>query len=149
MRLPVQLLVELVDELEPFADNDTSERALDRFMSHAARAHAAAAGTRAGSAADDPLVAAAIDAFGEFLASLPQPTVLVLDTCEELAKLHPAGADVPAVERTFAILERLHRDRLRRASCSRGAAISPAGGGIGRCGLTPRRRWRAWANATI
>jgi hypothetical protein len=49
-----------------------------------------------------------LDAFADLIRSIAKPVVLILDTCEELAKLHPAGEPVPSVERTFEILERLH-----------------------------------------
>ena len=32
----------------------------------------------------------------------------MLDTCEELAKLHPPGGRAPALDQTFALLERFH-----------------------------------------
>jgi hypothetical protein len=50
----------------------------------------------------------ALVAFVDFLGTLgSRQAVLVLDTCEELAKLHPAGVEVPAVEATFDIMERV------------------------------------------
>jgi len=42
------------------------------------------------------------------LYELPKPVIFILDTCEELAKLEPAGAILPSVEATFLILETLH-----------------------------------------
>ena len=50
----------------------------------------------------------ALDAFAALVRSIKQPVVLILDTCEELARHHPEGDHVPSVERTFQILERLH-----------------------------------------
>src|SRR5262249_12003603 len=57
----------------------------------------------------EALVAGVVAAFAEFLAELPAPAVLVLDTCEELAKLYALGSSAPAIDRTFALLELLHR----------------------------------------
>ena len=105
-RRPVQLLLELADELLLFVDTDARERALWDFQSLADSAHAA----RAGREVEDPedLVEQAVQAFAQVLNELPQPVVLVLDTCEELAKLHPGAAEVPAVERTFELLVAVH-----------------------------------------
>ena len=50
----------------------------------------------------------ALDAFAALIGAIGKPVVLILDTCEELAKLHPAGEPVPSIERTFEILEWLH-----------------------------------------
>ena len=50
-----------------------------------------------------------LDKFAALLNELPKPVILVLDTCEELAKLEPAGTMLPSVEATFQILEDLHR----------------------------------------
>jgi hypothetical protein len=50
----------------------------------------------------------AVTAFARFLEALPQPVALVLDTCEELAKLHPPGGRMWSVDATLDILEQLH-----------------------------------------
>jgi hypothetical protein len=57
----------------------------------------------------------ALDSFAALVRTIEQRVVLILDTCEELAKLYPAGELVPGVELTFEILERLHAkaDRIR------------------------------------
>lgn len=49
-----------------------------------------------------------LDAFQSFVQSLPGRVVLVLDTCEELAKLHGPGEDHTSIDRTFEILEEIH-----------------------------------------
>lgn len=49
-----------------------------------------------------------VGAFADFLKSLPPPVLLVLDTCEELARLHPPGEDVPSIEAMFEIVEQIH-----------------------------------------
>jgi hypothetical protein len=54
----------------------------------------------------------ALEAFADLIRVIGKRVVLILDTCEELAKLHPAGEPVPSIERTFEILERLH-DKVR------------------------------------
>ncbi|MFC7530846.1 AAA family ATPase [Actinoplanes sp. GCM10030250] len=109
MRRPVQLLVELADELAPYADDTIRGAMLDAFLEMAVSAHASAAGRPpTGDPDADPIVRLATSLFGRFLAALPQPVVLVLDTCEELAKMHPGNAEAPALARTFALLEEVH-----------------------------------------
>jgi len=46
--------------------------------------------------------------FARFIEQFPPPVLLVLDTCEELAKLYTPGSEAPAIDRTFQILEQLH-----------------------------------------
>ena len=46
-----------------------------------------------------------LQAFCDFLRLIPQPVILILDTCEELSKLQPVGAALPSLEATFKILE--------------------------------------------
>ncbi|MFI6595678.1 hypothetical protein ACIBHX_05475 [Nonomuraea sp. NPDC050536] len=46
--------------------------------------------------------------FAAFLRSIPEDVVLVLDTCEELAKLYPPGEPAPGIDVTFELLEMLH-----------------------------------------
>jgi hypothetical protein len=50
----------------------------------------------------------ALGSFAALVRTIEQPVVLILDTCEELAKLYPTGGPVPSIEQTFQILERLH-----------------------------------------
>lgn len=47
--------------------------------------------------------------FGMALAALPPPVILLIDTCEELAKVRPDGTSPEGVTRTFALLQQLHR----------------------------------------
>ncbi|HLG79219.1 MAG TPA: ATP-binding protein, partial [Ktedonobacteraceae bacterium] len=51
-----------------------------------------------------------LQTFVRALRRLPQPIVLILDTCEELAKIRPDGTIPENVRATFAILERIHDD---------------------------------------
>ena len=77
-----------------------------------------------------------LEAFTDFLRLLPQPVVLILDTCEELAKLRSDEEVLPAVEATFEILERLHEQiggrGVRRAPSAR--QIGPRLEAVGRRG---------------
>ena len=47
-------------------------------------------------------------AFAQFIKSFRQSVLLVLDTCEELAKLYLPGTEAPAIDQTFRILEQVH-----------------------------------------
>src|ERR1043166_1375556 len=46
--------------------------------------------------------------FVDGLNQLPKPIIIILDTCEELAKIRVDGTTPPSVQATFNILERLH-----------------------------------------
>ncbi len=49
-----------------------------------------------------------VEAFGRAVRCLPKRVVLLLDTCEELARLRADGSAPPSVEVTFDLLERVH-----------------------------------------
>lgn len=97
---PVQLLTELADDI--WTDTAVSDRPLRAFFASARAVNAAADSTLP---LDESLVLETVARFAEYLTTLPAPQVLILDTCEELAKLHPAGTEAPAVTRTFELLE--------------------------------------------
>ena len=106
----VQLLLELAEELSLHAAvSDRAEYALGTFRRSATRAHEAVSGLREadGAPLENPLVAQAVDNFGDVLAQLGN-VLLILDTCEELAKADMGNPGAPAVRETFKILERLH-----------------------------------------
>ena len=110
VRRPVQLLLELAEELSLHAAvSDRAEYALGTFRRSATRAHEAVSGLREadGAPLENPLVAQAVDNFGDVLAQLGN-VLLILDTCEELAKADMGNPGAPAVRETFKILERLH-----------------------------------------
>ncbi len=110
VRRPVQLLLELADELALHAAaSDRADQALTVFRTRAARAHEAVSGLReaGGSPLRNPEVALAVDRFGDVLAELGN-VLLILDTCEELAKADLGNPATPAVRATLDIIERLH-----------------------------------------
>ena len=110
VRRPVQLLIELADELALHtAGNVQADRALFRFRSTAASVHEWLSGGREERASplQNPVVLSAIDDFAAAVSSLPR-VLLVLDTCEELAKADAGNPAAPAVRATFNIVERLH-----------------------------------------
>jgi hypothetical protein len=138
---PGQLLVELSVELSALFTDADQEASYERFLDHAERLHEIS-----GDLGADPLAMlrtpearAVLSSFAKLLKTLPKPVLLVLDTCEELAKLHPAGSRIPAVDATFEILERLHEEgrilgeeRLFRVLFAGRRLLAPAG-----------RDWRA------
>jgi hypothetical protein len=110
VRRPVQLLLELADELALHtAGNEKADRTLAAFRSRAARAHEAVSGLReaGGSPLQTPEVARAVNDFGTVLSELDD-VLLILDTCEELAKADMGNPAAPAVRATFEIMEHLH-----------------------------------------
>jgi hypothetical protein len=105
---PEQLLVELADELRTYSAAEEFETFEGRI-----RTLQDAMGRRAPDvAAGDPLRApefrAVQRAFIGWLRRLPRRVVLILDTCEELAKLQAAGEMAPSIRATYQILEELH-----------------------------------------
>jgi hypothetical protein len=109
---PAELLVELADALAVHVATPEQERALENFVEDVRRSdEARTQPTGAGLALlETPAFTSAVASFVRFLSELRRPVVLVLDTCEELAKLHPAEGTVRSVDALFAILEALQRD---------------------------------------
>lgn len=105
-RRPAHLLLEWADQLEGVARSDRAASTVSLTRTYGRAIHRRALDEAV--TEDDTQMQAAITAFAELLSSLDGTTVLVLDTCEELAKLHPAGVEVPAIERAFRLLETLH-----------------------------------------
>jgi hypothetical protein len=115
-RIPLEHPARLLQELgEGFAINlesGTQETLFKTFLEAVREAESARAGVGSrtpGWVAAMPEFDHVITSFAAFLAELPQPVALVLDTCEELAKLHPPGGLPWSVDATFDILERVHQ----------------------------------------
>jgi hypothetical protein len=105
---PGQLLRELASGLAGRLVQADQVSAYEHFTECADALDRAAASGRGGFGSAD--FGSALDAFRTLVQTIEQRVVLILDTCEELAKLYPAGEPVPSIERTFEILERLHED---------------------------------------
>jgi len=110
VRKPGELLASLAEELRFYGLSQESR--FNDFTSHLNALHGALSNEPP---PDDPLrniestpFRQLLDKFAALLNELPKPVILILDTCEELAKLEPAGAMLPSVEATFRILEELH-----------------------------------------
>ena len=105
---PGQMLLELLEELEAHAPNDSSRRYF-----HEARAHLRQLEWWRGPAPEQRTKARAglrraVGKFCEYLNSLDQRVLIVLDTCEELAKFQPVKAVLPQLNAAFDLLEEVH-----------------------------------------
>ncbi|MBE8521898.1 ATP-binding protein [Amycolatopsis sp. H6(2020)] len=108
-RRPAELLVAMTDELLGFATSRGAEHRYRAVRDAADAVHEELSRSDPDRSSVEDLRVKAINRFAEFLGELPSPVVLVLDTCEELAKLYAAGASAPAIDQTFDLLERLHK----------------------------------------
>jgi hypothetical protein len=107
---PGQLLLELLDELQSFSVSSRADSFAYSFRVQVTQLHAPVIQD-----SNDPLARIhdkqfdlVLATFRDYVLLLPQPVVLILDTCEELAKRRSEGSTLPPVEATFEILERLH-----------------------------------------
>jgi len=107
---PVQLLLELADELAlDTAFSTQADGALETFRYNAEWANQAASSLRESSPQllDSVEDKQAIDAFADAINELGG-ALLILDTCEELAKWSAGNPDSLAIRRTLDIVHRLH-----------------------------------------
>ncbi|HEX8921696.1 MAG TPA: ATP-binding protein, partial [Pyrinomonadaceae bacterium] len=114
VRRPGQLLLELADGLRPFITTDRQKSEFDEFQNRTLELHETLSQNPT---PDNPLAniqherfGPMLNAFTDFLNLLPSPVVLILDTCEELAKVRSMGGVLPTIEATFEILSRIHKD---------------------------------------
>lgn len=108
---PGLLLAELAEELRLSAEG-AAISLFSHFDDQVATLHEQRAGSdlrRADADAERISVDQVLHTFGLALAALPGPVILLIDTCEELAKVRPDGTSPEGVTRTFAILTELRR----------------------------------------
>ncbi|WP_437759626.1 hypothetical protein [Sorangium sp. So ce1389] len=122
-RKPWLLLEQLAEQLRLSADKALALRELARFDQHLldAKERAASSPGSLGADAIGDRWPALIDAFARVLKALRKRAVLMLDTCEELAKAQ-LGEGVPEnVEAMFRLIEALHASSpdLRVVLCGR------------------------------
>ena len=136
-RAPGLLLTELAKDLRLNDQTGAAQRLFDRLDELADALHERwNTGALMTQSVDDALRDSAflqiLDLFVEAAKLLPQPVVLLLDTCEELAKVQADGSVPDGVRMTFATLQSLH-DRMsamrvvlsgRRPLARRGAGWS-------------------------
>jgi hypothetical protein len=113
-RAPGLLLAQLAEELRLHDEKGAAARLFASFDRRVLRLHERLGGSFAGArtalaTTQDPEFDELIETFAKAAASLPQPVILLLDTCEELAKIRPDGTAPENVQATFDILERLHK----------------------------------------
>ncbi|MEV8637439.1 hypothetical protein AB0395_37945 [Streptosporangium sp. NPDC051023] len=104
---PGEILLALAEELLGFGTGRDAESAHRRFVDAVTGLHEELTRGRRLSGRAAPLLDQVLETFARFVRMLPSPVVLVLDTCEELAKLYPPRAPAPAIDMTFDLLERL------------------------------------------
>lgn len=107
-RRPAQLLLELIAELEAHAQGRRHMYLFRQAFEQLQEINAAARPDTPPVTVQSPAFAKAVRTFGGFLESLEAPVVLILDTCEELEKLQPAGGRLEQLEATFALIEAVH-----------------------------------------
>lgn len=112
LNLPGQLLLVFAQELQPHLTDPRQQDQLRELKARVVQLHEK---IRDLPQPTDPhaIIASkefqgALNAFNELLMMLQRQVVLILDTCEELAKLRPVGLQLPAIDMTFSILEGIH-----------------------------------------
>ena len=120
---PAELLLVLAHELVSFGTTRDAYKFLRQFQDAANVLHEECARPEPDPGKVQNLLGEAVRRFARIVAEAGgparSPVVLVLDTCEELAKLYPPGASAPAIDRTFDMLETLKEtlDKDARAMC--------------------------------
>ena len=104
---PGQLFLALAEDLRGFAGSRDAARVYDSLNFACIALHEALAGTAPNPARIEVAKTDVVRYFARYLSGIDKQVVLVLDTCEELAKLYAPGASAPAVDRTFDLLHRL------------------------------------------
>jgi hypothetical protein len=107
LRRPGQLLLNILEELEAYADAETRPLYEDAstFLRHQNWWR-----TDAHQRPSTSALSHAVQRFCTFVRALPPGVVLILDTCEELAKFQPSGAVLPQLDAAFQLIERVHKE---------------------------------------
>lgn len=108
LEAPAHLLQELGEGLAANLTDANQEAKYRSFREAVTRADAAKHELTDPELLTSPQFEEVVATFAIFVKSLPEPVVLILDTCEELAKLHPPGEDIPSIRAMFKILEQVH-----------------------------------------
>ena len=112
VRRPGQLLLDLAVELRLFARSTQEEMLFDKISRTVEELHellgAAPPPTNPLANVERPEFERIVVGFCDLLRVLPPPVVLMLDTCEELARVPVLQGILPSVEATFRIMERVH-----------------------------------------
>jgi hypothetical protein len=106
---PAELLLSLVGELLGYGLTRRASARFQLFNDTAKLLHEELSHTHPERNRVDELRRRVAVQFAQFLNHLDSGVLLIIDTCEELAKLYPPGASAPAIEETFRLLEEVHR----------------------------------------
>jgi hypothetical protein len=107
---PAELLLALAHELVSFGDTRAVYQFYRRFQDAANHLHEESARPDPDDGLLRELQERVVGQFARVVAEAAgpeNPVMLILDTCEELAKLYPPGSRAPAIDRTFGLLEQL------------------------------------------
>ena len=107
---PAELLLALAQELVSFGNTRAVYQFYRRFQDAANHLHEESARSDPDDRLQRELQERTVGQFARLVAEAAgpgKPVVLILDTCEELAKLYPPGSRAPAIDRTFGLLEQL------------------------------------------
>jgi hypothetical protein len=102
---PAELLLALASDLAAFTRTRELYHLYRRFQDAADVLHEARATPRRDDDSGTDLLREAAGQFAVFVNHLEAQVLLVLDTCEELAKLYTPGTSSPAIDETFRLLE--------------------------------------------
>lgn len=106
-RRPGLLLLTMLEQLEVYASPETRElyEEASKVLTYQDQLPGSSSAAPTSEAMDD-----AIQRFCAYLQALDRRIVLILDTCEELARFESAGAVLPQVDAAFRLLERIHEE---------------------------------------
>jgi hypothetical protein len=119
LRRPGQLLSALVDELQSYSASSRQDMLIEEFQNRVLKVHEAISGSGPFRLLPESEALVSIEqsefqevlkAFCDLLRPLPEPVLLILDTCEELARLSPSSAMLPSLIATFKILEFVQKE---------------------------------------
>ncbi|WP_214319808.1 ATP-binding protein [Nonomuraea sediminis] len=127
---PGEMFLALAVDLLGWVGDRLSDRRYTRFLDAVNDLHEELDATTRVEARVGELREEMVRAFATFLRFIPEDVVLVLDTCEELAKLYPLGEPAPGIDVTFELLELLHEQlpSLKVLLAGRRWLVPPASG---------------------
>ncbi|MGI5289017.1 hypothetical protein ACQEVF_37525 [Nonomuraea polychroma] len=137
---PGEMFLALAVDLLGFVETRRAEYAYRRFLDTVDALHEEMARSERLSRLVAEAKGRMVAAFAELLIGLDKPVLLILDTCEELAKLYPPGEPAPGIDMTFELLEDLHarEPSMRVLFAGRRWLVPPPPGGPAGPRLQPR-----------
>ncbi|MGI5499055.1 AAA family ATPase [Lentzea sp. CA-135723] len=125
-----ELVVALADQFVGHIETRSAERKYERLLDGVRELHEELSKSDPLELDVRNLLRRVIRRFARLLQEMPPPVVLVLDTCEELAKLYAPGTRATAIDRTFSLLEQLHEacSNVRVVLAGRRPMVPPGSG---------------------